>query len=289
MEKKEPKGEAPPFVIRELDLQTLPRDAQVSVTGGRYSGKSQVASSLALHWSSENVFLMAPHLSAIEPYFKVFGAKGIQVVSSGEQIAQRAKLPGCVVLEETNANLSWYLNGDGSRRATIRVQSYLTQTPPWVRRTADLVFLGANTEKQNEWARRDGLSGMDAGRWKTMMQAVSQDYRFLVVKLWPEVTYCWYRANLNTEPNNTSVSSNSQTYRRFSVQPCPRLWPTEILMCLASLLRMRDAMRLFCVSRATYNDRGVYLSRVRTYEHREHHPGNIVVVTTRLTPRFDPL
>ena len=73
METKEGKTEVPPLVIRELDLQTLPRDAQVFVTGARCSGKSKAASSLAFHWSPENVFLMAPHLAAIELETKMRG------------------------------------------------------------------------------------------------------------------------------------------------------------------------------------------------------------------------
>jgi hypothetical protein len=175
------------------------------------------------------------------------------------------------------------MNIRASDKVRIVTATGPTIYPKALRLALDHVFVRVTGPRYDEMNQSHvlGSTVVDKDRWRDLVAAVCQTSpRFLVVSRTSDSpVFSWYT------PNTESALPKTVVRHVFDTTGSRPFLPIVLVSRLALLLDLPDAVALYSTSKALYRHGTAHFSRT-VYEQHTVHPGNIVVVRTRIPPRF---
>jgi hypothetical protein len=263
------------------------------------TNKSQLALEMARSLGASHMpasdggrgILAMPTDLGMSGYTGVLGSEAVlsHRTSDIAYVRRRMRAAACVVIDGVTVPgvLLRAVDDCGyAQRALVTVTNPSRPLPQQVSASANVLFFARhNSLVDSDRSRALWTSQLSPDRWKALLDAVAGNAtlaRFLVVDNRPgepaATRYSWYGAS--PEPPNLPARLT------FRGQHRPPFLPAVLLMHMAGMLDMCDAMHLFGIAKSVYNAGRAFLKLHPTYRHYAQHAHDICLVTTRFTPIY---
>jgi hypothetical protein len=268
--------------LREFDASRLGKVAEIGMFGEQGSGKTRAAQQLVLQNKHRSVCVVSPDTDGT--YRALFGTSAV-VRDFENKVYRRAE---AVIVDHSRTPRAPRI--PATRRDSVRILVDRTSEalPSGCWSDMGYLFIGrVSSEAQRALLRyRFSPHNFPEDKWDALLTAVTANpkvpHRFLVVyRHVPDTPlFWWYRAP-SPLPEPTPTHS---VFQRPTLDP---FLPAALVAHVASFLEVDGVVALYRVGPATYNHVARYLARVPSYEQREVRPGNIVLLRSRMPPRYN--
>jgi hypothetical protein len=234
-------------LVRELNVDVIPRDAVCIVVGPRMSGSTGIAQSLLARFKFKNICVRAD--GSRHSYVSLLGENRVHPLTiEPAELATHTRDADCLVLEDVvrDDDVPEHVNLAHGKFCIVVVKSARNMRPD-VRGRADIILVGNGLGKKDRldvfhaWSIPDfddtrwALSSFDDTRWALLLAAVTttpdEPRRILVIdrsSVSVGVQLAWYRGSwLPVPPKTSSTSSKIQPHVSDAKTPLTSLSHTR--------------------------------------------------------------
>jgi hypothetical protein len=272
--------------LRELDVKCIPRDVQIGVFGCRDCGVTSVAQTLVQKLECKNVCVVSKDTRG--EHAEVFGDTHV-VQTAAAPLYQQAD---SVIVDDMELDRSFMRALVPHEHGKLRILTGRSSGSykPECRNNCDYIFLGRDISatEQNKRMRHFCPDTVPESKWRALVAATTMNpkarHRFLVIR--PTfyaihirgIRPVWKRTMMTLKP---CVRVSSLMHHGRS-----RFLNVDLASRLALMLPIADAVALYSINTALYNHISQHLARIPSYERRVTYPENVVLIETRVPPRY---